>query len=113
MFSSNIHIQSGGTFLNRILENEQFSEKIASRYMFTILSAVSDMHSKNIVHRDLKLNNMVFDGPEEDANLKIIDFGDSDIMEDEAAKNEWVGTLYYLSPGNVHSDCHLIFNCLW
>eukprot|EP01084_Bolivina_argentea_P153894 268313_1 len=89
---------SGGTFLDRILKMKVFSEKIAVKYIYTILSTIDYMHSKNIVHRDLKLNNIVFDTPNENGILKIIDFGDSDIVENNKNYKELVGTLYYLSP---------------
>ena len=88
----------GGTFLDRILEMKVFSEKIAIKYIYTILSTISFMHNKGIVHRDLKLNNMVFDKLGDDGILKIIDFGDSDIVNDNKSYKELVGTLYYLSP---------------
>jgi len=93
-----LHFCQGGTFLDRILEMKMFSEKIAIKYIYTILSTIDYMHDRNIVHRDIKLNNMVFDKPGDDAILKIIDFGDSDIVEDHKSYKELVGTLYYLSP---------------
>ena len=36
------------------------------------MSSVSYMHSNGIAHRDLKLENIMFD---KDFNLKLIDFG--------------------------------------
>eukprot|EP01083_Nonionella_stella_P317197 1153661_1 len=89
---------SGGTFLDRVLGMKKFSEQTAIKYIYIILSAVDYMHSRGIVHRDLKLNNMVFDKVGDDAILKIIDFGDGDVVSDKASYKELVGTLYYLSP---------------
>jgi len=88
----------GGTFLDRILEMKVFSEKIACKYIYTILTTIQYMHQLNIVHRDIKLNNMVFDKLGDNGILKIIDFGDSDIIKDDKNYKELVGTLYYLSP---------------
>jgi calcium/calmodulin-dependent protein kinase I len=58
--------------------------------MKKILSAVRYMHSQNIVHRDLKLGNTVFqkiniDG-KDDILIKIIDFGLARIMRSGLTK---------------------------
>ena len=52
---------SGGTLLDRIIKMNTFTEEIAAKYITTILNAVHFMHEKNVCHRDLKLNNIVFD----------------------------------------------------
>jgi calcium-dependent protein kinase len=39
------------------------------------MGAVSYLHDKGIVHRDLKAENLLFENEKEDANLKLIDFG--------------------------------------
>ena len=40
-----------------------------------MLSAVAYCHSKELCHRDLKLENFVFESKEPGAQLKLIDFG--------------------------------------
>merc|ERR1711933_116973 len=67
---------SGGTMFDKVIEMGSFDENEASHYMKIILSAVKYMHSLNIVHRDLKLHNMVFDKNGIDGVLQLIDFGD-------------------------------------
>ena len=52
---------SGGTLLDRIIKMNVFTEEIAAKYIATILSAVDYMHERNVCHRDLKPNNIVFD----------------------------------------------------
>ena len=64
---------------------EFFSEREAVNLIKPILDAVEYMHSKKIVHRDLKCNNIVFDRPGDynNATLKIIDFGCSEYIKNK------------------------------
>ena len=43
--------------------------------MKKLFSACAYMHSKNIAHRDMKLENLLLTSKEHDAEIKIIDFG--------------------------------------
>ena len=61
--------------MNKIAYNEALIKQIMKK----IISAVRYIHTKNVVHRDLKFGNIVFqkfilDG-KEDILIKIIDFG--------------------------------------
>ena len=47
-----------------------------------ILSSLCYLHEQNIMHRDLKLENFLFDSSDEDASLKLIDFGLSKHFEE-------------------------------
>ena len=54
------------------------------------------MHSKQIVHRDMKASNIVLSHPGDDAVVKIIDFGDSEIVQDDRVYTDFVGTVHYV-----------------
>lgn len=49
-----LELLSGGELLERIRRKNRFTESEASRIMRQLVSAVSFMHSKGVVHRDLK-----------------------------------------------------------
>ena len=49
-----MEILKGGELLTMIKNKKDFSELEASKVMKQIASAVSYMHSKGVVHRDLK-----------------------------------------------------------
>ena len=59
-----------------IIEQEQFSEKLAHRIMAPLFDAVIYCHSHQIVHRDIKPENLLLDDKDiGDAQVKIADFG--------------------------------------
>lgn len=48
--------------------------------MFQLLSAVAYLHRKGIVHKDIKLENIMFVDTTEDSPIKLIDFGISHMV---------------------------------
>ena len=60
---------SGKDFFNN---NINFSEKRICKIFCQVLSAVEYLHKNYIIHRDLKLENLLFD---EYGDAKLIDFG--------------------------------------
>jgi serine/threonine protein kinase len=73
--------------LRSLSNGAKFNESVAKKIMKNILSAANYMHNMKIIHRDLKLENMVFcqsyvclDDLQKDIDLKIIDFGSAKII---------------------------------
>ena len=89
-----------GRCLFEIISNDgPFSERIARYYFRELIETLIYLHSKGITHRDIKLENIMFDRY---FNLKIIDFGLS-ISHEDAGKPKNiergpVGTLSYAAP---------------
>lgn len=75
---SNIYLISelctGGELLDRLQKqhNSQYSELTACEYVHAMTGAVAYIHSRNIVHRDLKLENFLFENDTPTSNLKLI-----------------------------------------
>mmetsp|Transcript_13942 Transcript_13942/g.21956 ORF Transcript_13942/g.21956 Transcript_13942/m.21956 type:complete len:496 (+) Transcript_13942:1596-3083(+) len=96
---------TGGELFDRIIEKTQseeghFSERDAAGLIRCILDAIAYCHDeKGIVHRDLKPENFLFSTKDEDAVIKIIDFGLSRHDDVKAGiMNTKVGTPYYVAP---------------
>lgn len=63
---------TGGELFDYILAHRYLKEKDASRLFAQLISGVHYMHQKQIVHRDLKLENLLLD---RHRNVLITDFG--------------------------------------
>ena len=73
----------------------QLSEPESKRLFRQLASALYFSHSKGIAHRDLKLENLLFD---KDQNLKVADFGLCNTMQDGASLNTSCGSPDYAAP---------------
>ena len=90
---------------DRITKQKHFSEADAAHYMTQLLSAINYCHSNKIVHRDLKPENLLLDSEKPFANLKVIDFGTSQVYDKEKKMNQKFGTPYYIAP-EVLNKCY-------
>ena len=62
---------NGGQLYKRLKKLGKFSEKAVSFIIRNILDAVSYLHSNDIIHRDIKPQNIII----VHGNVKICDFG--------------------------------------
>ncbi|KAJ8368562.1 hypothetical protein SKAU_G00085900 [Synaphobranchus kaupii] len=62
----------GGNLMNRIYEKQHLEEREVQKYILQLVMAVEHLHRAGVVHRDLKIENLLLD---ENDNIKLIDFG--------------------------------------
>jgi serine/threonine protein kinase len=86
----------GGDMFTHIQNAKNFSEPHAKFYIAQIFLALEYLHTKNIIYRDLKPDNVVM---ETNGYLKLVDFGICKKLEGSDDKtNTFTGTLQYMSP---------------
>ena len=74
-------------------------EEIVAKYLVDMLSALKYLHSKGIMHRDLKLENFLLDQRiAENASIKLVDFGLSKHFTEHEIVHQMVGSAYYTAP---------------
>lgn len=81
--------------LEYIAKRGRMRENDARRTFIQILAAVQYCHDKNIVHRDLKAENLLLDS---DNNVKLADFGFGNFYTKDAHLKTWCGSPPYASP---------------
>ncbi|XP_045194615.2 uncharacterized protein LOC123550253 [Mercenaria mercenaria] len=81
--------------LARVLEQYVFEEKHTAYVSKEILAGLEYLHSGNIVHRDIKGDNVLLDGHD---GVKIADFGTSRVLKGSKMRQERVGTPHWMAP---------------
>ncbi|KAK8400549.1 hypothetical protein O3P69_003309 [Scylla paramamosain] len=89
-----------GDMLEMILSSERgkLSERITKFLIYQILTALKHLHSKNIVHCDLKPENVLLSTASDFPQVKLCDFGFARIIGEKSFRRSVVGTPAYLAP---------------
>ena len=69
-----------GELFDHILANRYLKDRDESKLFAQLISAVAYLHAKKIVHRDLKLENLLLD---RNRNIIVTDFGFANRFEDK------------------------------
>lgn len=84
-----------GEMFDYLTSNGHLSESEARKKFWQILSAVEYCHSHNIVHRDLKTENLLLDG---NMDIKLADFGFGNFYNSGEPLSTWCGSPPYAAP---------------
>ncbi|KAK6406712.1 Serine/threonine-protein kinase [Elasticomyces elasticus] len=86
---------NGGQMLDYIISHGRLKEKQARKFGRQISSALDYCHRNSIVHRDLKIENILIS---KNGDIKIIDFGLSNLFSPKGYLKTFCGSLYFAAP---------------
>jgi NIMA (never in mitosis gene a)-related kinase len=92
-------------------KNQPFSERLILNWFVQIVLALDFIHSKKILHRDIKSGNIFLTA---NGTVKIGDFGISRVLEgSNDAASTMVGTPVYMSPEVCQSRPYTYKSDIW
>ncbi len=86
---------AGGDLLQFVKKRKRLEEKQAKFIFKQIVYGLAHIHSRSVIHRDVKLDNILIDG---DFTVKICDFGVSKIIRKDQLIKDQCGTPAYIAP---------------
>lgn len=106
----------GGELFERITSSPdgKLTVRECQRILSTLLSALAHLHSNNIVHRDIKAENILFASRSSRESLMLLaDFGHAKILPQGGVASDTGGTLSYLAPEVVARTGHSFPVDMW
>uniref|UniRef100_A0A6U0RIX2 Protein kinase domain-containing protein n=2 Tax=Micromonas pusilla TaxID=38833 RepID=A0A6U0RIX2_MICPS len=91
-------LAAGGELLERIIEHGKFAEEDARSVIHQVLQGVEYLHMRKVVHRDLKLENILLSDKTPQAKVKIADFGLARFFADDSELRTICGSPLYVAP---------------
>ncbi|XP_075414277.1 serine/threonine-protein kinase 17A [Tenrec ecaudatus] len=106
---------AGGEIFDQCVadRDDAFKEKDVQRLMRQILEGVRFLHTHDVVHLDLKPQNILLTSESPLGDIKIVDFGLSRIMKNNEELREIMGTPEYVAPEILSYDPISIATDMW
>ena len=88
-----------GQLYNLLHKNDKYkhliTQNVIKKYLIQIINALIYLHSKKIIHRDIKADNILID---DNDNAILCDLGIATVLTENEKRKTFCGTLNYLAP---------------
>lgn len=111
-----------GELFEELVRVKQFKEEPTRIIMEQVIKAINYLHNRGIMHRDVKLENVLFseepDFEKNNFSVKLSDFGlcsfiDANTAAQEGTTDEPQGTGYYMAPEAIRSKQYTMAGDMW
>lgn len=108
-------LANGGELFEKITTAPEGKLPMAEcrRILSMLLSALAHLHGNNVVHRDIKAENILFASRGRDSLVLLADFGHAKILARGATAYDCSGTLSYLAPEVIARSGHSFPVDMW
>lgn len=98
-------LYTGGDVFDILEEKGPLSEDDAAIVMNNLLNCINYCHKRNLIHRDMKPENILLDAKRDFNDLKVIDFGLARYVDYfDAPLKGLVGSAYYVAPQVIDGE---------
>lgn len=101
---------SGGSLVSLLKKFDVLSEPLIRVYMTQAIQGVAYLHQRNVVHRDIKADNILLSA---DGTAKLSDFGTSREVSESANLLTVTGTPWFMAPEVVKGTGHGAAADMW
>ncbi|KAF9646806.1 Pkinase-domain-containing protein [Thelephora ganbajun] len=95
---------NGGQMLDYIISHGRLRERAARKFARQIGSALEYCHKNNVVHRSLKIEDILIS---QAGNIKIIDFGLSNVYDPSTHLKTFCGSGYFPAPEMLNAKAYI------
>lgn len=92
---------ANGELFEHVAQSPRLSRPNIRKYFAQLCAAINYLHSRNVAHRDLKLENIYLT---EEMNIRLGDFGFSHSTDNSSLLKTSCGSVFYASPELIRGD---------
>jgi serine/threonine protein kinase len=112
-----MELLEGGDVFRRIEKTGSFSERDAALVMKDLAQALVDLADSNIIHRDIKTENLVYVYDTHESHIKLIDFGLAvqvdDVNTSTRIGSRPEGSVMYMAPETLNNCWYSAKTDIW